>query len=40
VKGLASCYTPNVDKPPFHVDLPVEFPSGALIQHLWDRWLS
>lgn len=38
--GLASCYTPNVTKPPFFVDLPIEFPSGQIIQGLWDRWLS
>jgi pimeloyl-ACP methyl ester carboxylesterase len=26
--------------PPFYVDLPVAFPSGELIQEVWDRWLS
>jgi len=38
--GLGSCYTPNVDNPPYYVDLPIEFPSGALIEPLWERWLS
>jgi hypothetical protein len=38
--GLATCYTPNVAKPPFFVDLPVDFPSGEIIPDLWERWLS
>lgn len=38
--GLASCYTPNVERPPFFVDLPIEFPSGAIVSDLWDKWLS
>jgi S-formylglutathione hydrolase FrmB len=38
--GIASCYTPNVDKPPYYVDLPVDFPSGEVIAPLWERWLS
>ncbi len=38
--GLGSCYTPNPDNPPYYVDLPIEFPSGALIEPLWQRWLS
>ncbi len=38
--GLGSCYTPNVNNPPYYVDLPIEFPSGALIEPLWERWLS
>jgi pimeloyl-ACP methyl ester carboxylesterase len=38
--GLASCYTPNVEKPPFYVDLPIEFPSGRIIPELWNKWLD
>lgn len=38
--GLASCYTPNADNPPYYVDLPLEYPSGAVLQPLWNRWLS
>ena len=37
---LAACYSPNPDRPPFFVDLPVSYPSGELIQEVWDRWLS
>jgi S-formylglutathione hydrolase FrmB len=40
VYDYAACYSPNPDRPPFYVDLPVAFPSGALIQEVWDRWLS
>ena len=25
---------------PYYVDLPIAYPSGAVIQPLWDRWLS
>ena len=38
--GLGSCYTPNPAKPPYYVDLPIEFPSGKVIPELWERWLS
>ena len=40
VYAYSSCYSPNLDNPPFYVDLPVAFPSGELIQEVWDRWLS
>ena len=26
--------------PPFYVDLPVVFPSGELVEEVWDRWLG
>jgi enterochelin esterase family protein len=40
VYDYAGCYSPNPDRPPHYVDLPVAFPSGELIQDVWDRWLS
>jgi S-formylglutathione hydrolase FrmB len=40
VYDYAATYSPNPDKPPYYVDLPVAFPSGELIQEVWDRWLS
>jgi enterochelin esterase-like enzyme len=40
VYDYAACYSPNPDRPPHYVDLPVAFPSGELIQEVWDRWLS
>jgi enterochelin esterase family protein len=38
--GLASCYSPNPDKPPFYVDLPVSYPDGEIIPEVWDKWLA
>ena len=40
VYAYSAAYSPNPDNTPFLVDLPVAFPSGALIQDVWDRWLS
>jgi hypothetical protein len=40
VYDYAACYSPNPANPPHFVDLPVAFPSGELIQEVWDRWLS
>src|SRR3989454_6129928 len=40
VYDYSATYSPNPDKPPFFVDLPVAFPSGELIQEAWDRWLA
>jgi enterochelin esterase family protein len=40
VYAYAACYSPNAGSPPFFVDLPVAFPSGELIEQVWDRWLS
>ena len=36
----SATYSPNPDNPPFYVDLPVAWPSGELIQEVWDRWLA
>jgi hypothetical protein len=30
----------NPDRPAFYLDLPVAYPSGELIQKVWDRCLS
>lgn len=30
----------SLDNPPFYVDLPVAWPSGELLQDVWDRWLA
>jgi enterochelin esterase family protein len=40
VYDYSATYSPNPDNPPYFVDLPVAFPSGELIQEVWDRWLS
>jgi len=39
VYDYSATYSPNPDKPPFYVDLPVAWPSGELLQDVWDRWL-
>ncbi len=40
VYACSASYSPNVDYPPFFVDLPVAFPSGEMIDEIWERWLS
>ena len=40
VYDYAACYSPNPERPPFYVDLPVAYPSGELLQEVWDRWLA
>ena len=40
VYDYSATYSPNPDNPPFYVDLPMAWPSGELIQEVWDRWLS
>ena len=40
VYNYSATYSPNVDNPPFFVDLPMAFPSGEIRQDVWDRWLS
>ena len=39
VYDYAACYSPNPDRPPYFVDLPVAA-SGELIPEVWGRWLS
>jgi S-formylglutathione hydrolase FrmB len=38
--AYSAAYSPNPDNPPYFVDLPVAWPSGEVIQQVWDRWLS
>jgi enterochelin esterase family protein len=40
VYDYAATYSPNPENPPYYVDLPVAFPSGELVQEIWDRWLA
>ena len=37
VYDYSAAYSPSPNEPPFYVDLPVAFPSGELIQKVWDR---
>jgi enterochelin esterase family protein len=36
--GLAQAYSPNVTAAPFYADLPVEYPSGDVVDQVWARW--
>ncbi len=40
IYAYSAAYSPNPGNPPLFVDLPVAYPSGELIQEVWDRWLS
>lgn len=40
VYDYSATYSPNPDSPPFYVDLPVAWPSGEIVQDVWDRWLA
>ena len=37
--GLAAAYSPNPRKPPYYCDLPISFPTGELIDDVWQKWL-
>ena len=36
----ASAYAPNPRKKPVYGDLPIRFPTGELIDDVWERWLQ
>jgi pimeloyl-ACP methyl ester carboxylesterase len=36
--SLAAAWTPNLDKPPFYVDLPVAYPEKAPVAEVWEAW--
>lgn len=38
--GYGSAYSPNPDNPPYYVDFPVAFPSGDVIEPIWEKWLE
>jgi enterochelin esterase family protein len=37
--GLAAAYSPNARKKPYYCDLPIRFPTGELIDEIWQKWL-
>ena len=39
VHAYAAAYSPNPDRAPYFVDLPVAWPDGELVADVWDRWL-
>ncbi|MBM3212741.1 hypothetical protein FJZ33_11010 [Candidatus Poribacteria bacterium] len=38
--ALSAALSPNLDNPPFFVDLPFEYPSGKIIEEVRQRWLK
>ncbi len=38
--AFSSAWSPNLNNPPFMVDLPFEFPSGEIVESTWNRWLE
>jgi len=38
--ALSAALSPNLDNPPFFVDLPFEYPSGQVIEDVRQRWLK
>ena len=39
IYALSAALSPNLDNPPFFVDLPFEYPSGKVIEEVRQRWL-
>jgi len=38
--AASAAFSPNAENPPFYVDLAFEYPSGEIIDEVWDRWLE
>ena len=40
VYAFAAAWTPNLDNPPFFVDLPVQYPEKAIVPDVLEKWLE
>ncbi|MFC1716494.1 alpha/beta hydrolase [Candidatus Poribacteria bacterium] len=40
IYGLSAALSPNLDNPPFFVDLPFEYPNSQMIESVRQRWLK
>ena len=40
IYALSAALSPNLNNPPFFVDLPFEYPGGEMIQQVRQRWLE
>ena len=38
--AMASAFSPNPDKPPFYVDLPIEYPGKTVVEEVWEKWVE
>lgn len=36
--AMSACWSPNLDNPPFFVDLPFEYPTGDVVAEVYQRW--
>jgi hypothetical protein len=36
--ALAAAWTPNLENPPFYVDLPVQYPGPTIVEDVWEIW--
>ena len=36
--AMAAAFSPNLNNPPFFVDLPIELPGGRIREEVWRRW--
>jgi hypothetical protein len=40
IYALSAAFSPNLANPPFFVDLPFEYPSGAIIDEVWGKYMA
>lgn len=40
ILGMAAAYSPNPATPPFGIDFPCDFETGAFREDVWSRWLA
>lgn len=40
IYGMAGAFSPNLNNPPYYVDLPFEYPSGAIRDDVWAEWIE
>ena len=40
IYALSAALSPNLDNPPYYVDLPFEYPSGKIIESVRQRWMK
>jgi enterochelin esterase-like enzyme len=38
--AMAAAWTPNMDNPPYYIDLPVQWPEKTIVQEVWEKWVE
>lgn len=38
--AMAAAWTPNMDNPPYYIDLPVQWPEKTIVQDVWEKWVE